>query len=237
MVILFISHMRLLRDAMVTMLATHNGLKAVGASSRASIKSAVAKFKPTLVIIDASHPEAITLVAAVRAHVPSVSLVVLTLHDRDEDFLDWTEVGISGYLGPDSSAGDLVSTVRRAAAGDVVFPPRLTALLLNRLAERSRSRALRAGVHALTSREHEVAALLADGLPNKLIARQLCVALPTVKNHIHNILAKWNVRTRGEAAARYRRTTLARHEPSARTPAGRQTGTVNLAAGWLASCD
>ena len=47
--------------------------------------------------------------------------------------------------------------------------------------------------------------LLADGLPNKLIARRLQVALPTVKNHVHSILDKWDVRSRGEAAARYRR--------------------------------
>jgi DNA-binding CsgD family transcriptional regulator len=62
----------------------------------------------------------------------------------------------------------------------------------------------RPSIHVLTGREREVAALLADGLSNKLIARRLCVAVSTVKNHIHNILDKWEVRSRGEAAAHYR---------------------------------
>ena len=95
--------------------------------------------------------------------------------------------------------------VRRAGAGEVVCPPRLTALLLNRFADRSTDRTTRAGIHALTPREREIVELLADGLPNKLIARRLHVALPTVKNHVHSILDKWDVRSRGEAAARYRR--------------------------------
>jgi DNA-binding CsgD family transcriptional regulator len=95
--------------------------------------------------------------------------------------------------------------VRRAAAGDVVCPPRLTALLLNGFANRANDRTTRAGIHVLTSREREIAALLADGMSNKLIARRLNVALPTVKNHVHSILDKWDVRSRGEAAARYRR--------------------------------
>ena len=84
-------------------------------------------------------------------------------------------------------------------------PPRLTALLLNRFTSRSSERAERAGIFSLTSREQEIAELLADGLSNKLIARRLSVALPTVKNHVHSILEKWDCRSRGEAAARYRR--------------------------------
>ncbi len=205
MVILFISHVHFLREAMVAILRGDDGLQAVGAFSHETVDAAAVEFSPSIVVIDASHPEGTSLVAAVRAHVPKVSVVVLAMRERDEDFLAWADIGISGYLGPDTSARDLVSTVRRAAAGEVVCPPRLTALLLNRFADRSNDRATRAGIHALTPREREIVELLADGLPNKLIARRLRVALPTVKNHVHSILDKWDVRSRGEAAARYRR--------------------------------
>jgi DNA-binding NarL/FixJ family response regulator len=205
MVILFISHVNFLREAMVAVLRGDNGLRAVGAHSRETAEAAALEFSPGLVVIDSSHPEGTALVAAVRAHVPKISVVVLAMRERDEDFLTWADIGISGYLGPDTSTGDLINTVRRAGAGEVVCPPRLTALLLNRFADRSGDRATRAGIHALTPREREIVELLADGLPNKLIARRLRVALPTVKNHVHSILDKWDVRSRGEAAARYRR--------------------------------
>lgn len=205
MVILFISHVHFLREALVEVLRSGEDLMAFGAFSRETAEAATAEFTPDLVVIDSSHPEAMALVGTVRARLPQVNVVVLATRERDEDFLLWADIGISGYLGPDTSSRDLISTVRRAAAGEVVCPPRLTALLLNRFAGRSNDRATRAGIHALTPREREIMELLADGLPNKLIARRLQVALPTVKNHVHSILDKWDVRSRGEAAACYRR--------------------------------
>ena len=203
--ILLISHVCILRDALVAALQGVHGNQACGASSRETVEAALAASVPGLVAIDASHPEAAALVATVRAHAPTASLVVLAAGERDEEFLAWADVGISGYLGPDTSIDGLLSAVRRVGAGEVACPPRLTALLLNRFAGRSSERADRAGIFSLTSREQEIAGLLADGLSNKLIARRLCVALPTVKNHVHSILEKWDCRSRGEAAARYRR--------------------------------
>jgi len=204
MVVLFISHVHFLREA-VEMLLHKNDISAVRtASSKESAQAAVAEIKPNLVMIDSSHPEAMTIIASIRARAAAMPVVVMAMREQDEDFLAWADTGISGYVGPENSARDLVSTVRRAGAGEVVCPPRLTALLLNHYADRSTSRATRAGIHALTLREREVVELLADGLPNKLIARRLRVAVPTVKNHVHSILDKWDVRSRGEAAARYR---------------------------------
>ncbi len=205
MIVLVISHAHLLRDALIEILRSDGDIGAVGAFSYETVETVMAESPPNLVVVESSHPEATALVAAVRARLPKVSVVVLAMREQDEEFLTWANLGISGYLGPDTSASSLMSTVRRAAAGDVVCPPRLTALLLNGFANRANDRTTRAGIHVLTSREREIAALLADGMSNKLIARRLNVALPTVKNHVHSILDKWDVRSRGEAAARYRR--------------------------------
>ena len=203
--ILLISQVRILRDALVAALQGVHGNQARGAFSCDTVETALAAFAPALVVVDAAHPEGAALVSAVRAHVPTASVVVLAAGERDEEFLAWADVGISGYLGSDASVDDLLSAVRRVGAGEVACPPRLTALLLNRFASRSSERAERAGIFSLTAREQEIAELLSDGLSNKLIARRLCVALPTVKNHVHSILEKWDCRSRGEAAARYRR--------------------------------
>lgn len=222
--ILVVSHVRLLREALTAALADGGGAQVFGASSCASIEDIVAEAKPSLAVVDALHPEAAALIAAIRARVPKLNVVILATQDRDEDFLAWTDVGISGYLGPDTSAGDLVAAVRRVAAGDIVYPARLTTLVLSRLSTRSSERTNRAGMYALTSRERQVAALLADGLSNKLIGRRLCIAQPTVKNHIHNILAKWDVQSRGAIAARYRRTIQADAEPNGGKLAGLREG-------------
>ncbi len=216
--IIFISHVRLLRDALVATLQDTNVNRACGAFSRETVEAALMAFAPSLVIVDASHPEGTALVAAVRASVPKASVVVLTTGERDEEFLAWADLGISGYLGPDTSAGDLLSAVRRVEAGEVACPPRLTALLLNRFAARSSERVDRAGIFTLTAREREIAELLAEGLSNKLIARRLQVALPTVKNHVHSILEKWDCQSRGEAAARYRKQVLDDVKPSGGKP-------------------
>ncbi len=212
--IIFISHVRFLREALVATLQDSNGNRACGAFSRESVEAALVAFAPSMVVVDAAHPDGTALVATVRASVPKASVVVLTTGERDEEFLAWADLGISGYLGPDTSAGDLLSAVRRVEAGEVACPPRLTALLLNRFAARSSERVDRAGIFTLTAREREIAELLADGLSNKLIARRLQVALPTVKNHVHSILEKWDCQSRGEAAARYRKQVLNDIKPS-----------------------
>jgi DNA-binding NarL/FixJ family response regulator len=159
---------------------------------------------PDVVLVDSSHPDGFALVSEIRARFPAVSLVVLAFSDCEESFIAWANVGISGYVVPDTSLDDVVATIRRSAAGEVVCPPRLTALLLSKFATQASVAHARPGVHHLTRREQEVLEFLADGLPNKLIARRLRIAEATVKNHVHSILEKWDLRSRGEVAARYR---------------------------------
>jgi len=215
MIVLFVSHVHLLREALLAAVRGVDNVEVYGASTREIAEATAMKSAPDLVVVDASHPEAVTWVAAVRARLPTVKVIVLAVRERDEEFLAWVRIGISGYLGPDTSAHDLISTLRRAGAGEVVCPPRLTALLMDRFANRSNDHATRAGIYALTSREQQIVALLADGLSSKLIARRLCLALATVKSHIHNILDKWDVRSRGEAAAYYRQKVRGEGEPNA----------------------
>ncbi len=215
--ILFISHVCVLREALVTALQGAGESQARSAFSHETVAAALVEGAPSLVVVDASHPEATALVAAVRAQGPTTSVIVLAPCDGDEDFLAWADIGISGYLGPDTSADDLLAAVRRVGAGEVACPPRLTALLLNRFADRAMERPGRGGVFSLTAREREIAELLADGLSNKLIARRLQVALPTVKNHVHSILDKWDCQSRGEAAARYRQQVGGDVKPSSGT--------------------
>ena len=199
---MLISRVRILRDALVAALQGTYGNQICVAFCRETVGAALVAFVPAMVIVDGSHPERVALVAMVRARALKASAVVLAVGDRDQEFLAWAGAGISGYLEPDTSTDDLLSAVRRVAAGEVVCPPRLSALLLNGTASRHSEGAGRFGLSLLTPREQEIAELLAIGLSNRLIARRLRVALPTVKNHVHSILGKWDCRSRGEVAAR-----------------------------------
>lgn len=231
MIVLVVSHAHFLRDALITTLRSDGDINAIGAFSYETVEAAATECTPNLVIVESSHPEGMELVAQIRARFPKLAVVVLSMRELDQEFLTWADIGISGYLGPDTSANHLVSTVRRAAAGDVVCPPRLTALLLNGFADRSNERISRAGIHALTAREREIAELLAEGMSNKLIARRLNVALPTVKNHVHSILDKWDVRSRGEAAARFRQRNPQNVEPNTAKPTAARASHISQMGG------
>ena len=205
MIILFVSHVHFLRDALVQTWRGDHEVEIFGAACCEGVEATVSKLSPSLILVDPSHADGPALVSAARARSPDIKVVVLASCEQDEELLAWADIGISGYLEPNTATVDLKSAMRRVVAGDVVCPPRLTALLLARCAKPSNDRAGRSGVHVLTCREREIAALLADGMSNKLIARYLSISVSTVKNHVHNILDKWDVKKPGEVAARYRR--------------------------------
>jgi two-component system, NarL family, nitrate/nitrite response regulator NarL len=114
------------------------------------------------------------------------------------------EAGISAFVAREGTAEDLVAAVHQAMRGELVCSPRVTALLFDRVAALSAERTTSIPTDALTEREKEIIPLVEQGLSNKEIARQLRVGAATVKNHVHNILEKLQVRRRGEVAARLR---------------------------------
>ncbi len=190
MVVLIISHLPLVLYALTRTLERAQDTKVIKASCHHTVEAVMLEFPPSLVVVDASHSEGRTLVAAVRMHLPQVRVVVLAMREWDEDFLTWAETGISGYLGPDTSAREILSAVRRVGAGEAVFSSRQTTLRLNRSARGSRFHSTRSGIHELTSREREVAALVADGMSNKLIAHRLGLIPNALSSDRYDV---WNV--------------------------------------------
>ncbi len=205
MIVLVITRQHFLQQMLIQALSADSGVVAASGSCHPAVDAAAQSHPPHLVVVDTAHPERFRQVSGLRARFPAVKVVVLAVSGGDEEVLAWAEIGVSGYVEPDTSTEQLILTLRRAAAGEVVCPPRLTALLLKRFSAPSTVRVEMGGTSELTRREFDVVKLVAQGLANKLIARQLQIAEATVKNHVHSILEKWNVRTRGEAAACYRR--------------------------------
>jgi two-component system, NarL family, nitrate/nitrite response regulator NarL len=204
-----VSDIRLYRDGLAEVLGRRTGLDVVGVA--ASLPAAIGETrqrKPDIVLVDmAAKPRP----AAVRDFVlavPDAKVVALALANAEEDVLDYAEAGIVGYVTRESSLDELVSAIESVARDEMVCSPRMTATLLRRVAELAASRGLEpARAARLTGRELQIVRLIDDGLSNKEIARRLYIEVATVKNHVHNILEKLQVRRRAEAATKLRAAT------------------------------
>ncbi|MCP4936410.1 MAG: response regulator transcription factor [bacterium] len=91
-----------------------------------------------------------------------------------------------------------------ALRGECVCNPLIAGSLLREVRRRQKIAHEQVGSELLTRRECEVLRLLGQGVSNKQIARELNLSVATVKNHVHNIFAKLNIHSRGEALARLR---------------------------------
>lgn len=156
------------------------------------------RHRPDVVLLDIRMPRLDGLSALPRL-VRTSRVVVVTTFEEDAYVDQALDGGASGFLLKDAGPELLIAGVRAAAAGDALISPGLT---LRLLARRSRRRVDRAAVvDALSSRELEVARLVAQGRTNQEICDELHVSLGTVKTHLGSIQNRLGARNRVEIAA------------------------------------
>ncbi|MFE5724488.1 response regulator [Streptomyces erythrochromogenes] len=136
------------------------------------------------------HGSEATALITARPGAPRV--LVLTTYDTDADILAAVEAGASGYLLKDAPPEELAAAVRTAAAGQSALAPAVALRLMDRM---------RMPAEALTKRELEVLQLVADGLSNQQISKQLFLSQATVKSHLVHVYAKLGVESRTAAVA------------------------------------
>ena len=205
MAIVLVSRVRALREGLCAQLVASGHKRPVLVSDMERASWVGLSETPRVLFVSSEAGEGIRFVEEFRSMHSSTSVGVLAVNNTDGEFLSWARAGISGYVEPDASVDDIVSTIARLADGEIVYPARLSALLLHHFSNRSATAADFESVKGLTRRELEVIKLLADGRANKQIARALVITNATVKNHVHSILEKLDVRSRGEAAAYFHR--------------------------------
>ena len=152
---------------------------------------------PDVVVMDLVMPrlDGVEAIAQIRATNPDVKIIVLTSFADDDKMLAAVRAGATGYLLKDAKPQELGDAIRVANRGEALVHPAVAARLMREVAAKDTA----APSHSLTARELEVLRLLARGLPNKQIARELEIAEKTVKTHVSNILQKLELHDRTQA--------------------------------------
>jgi DNA-binding NarL/FixJ family response regulator len=194
----------LLRRGFRMILEAEDGLTVAGeAGDGAEAVDIALRCNPDVVLMDIRMPgtDGIEATRRITAAQPGVRVLVLTTFDLDEYAFGALQAGASGFLLKDVRPAELVAAVRTVASGDAVVSPRVTRRLLEEYAQQLPvAEAQRASQYpqlaALTEREREVLAVVAQGLSNTEIAASLYVSETTVKSHVGRILAKLGLRDR-----------------------------------------
>jgi DNA-binding NarL/FixJ family response regulator len=189
----------LLRDGVAHSLEVEPGWRVVAQAERSEQAVALArKLQPDIALVDLSMPGVggIAVISQISAECPGTRCIVLTASGDNDELLAALKAGAHGYVLKGVSALELRAAVARVAAGESYVSPSLAAHLLM---EFTRARTVPLG-EALTAREAEVLALLAQGLTNREIGTRLHLAEKTIKHHVTHILTKLHVRSRTEAA-------------------------------------
>jgi DNA-binding NarL/FixJ family response regulator len=157
---------------------------------------------PDVVLMDIRMPgmdglEATRIIAGDK-NLNAVRIVILTTFDLDEYVFEALRVGASGFLVKNTEPAELVHAVRAVAAGDALLSPGVTKRLVMEFAARSRQPRPAAELDALTDREREVMALVAEGLSNAEIAERLVVSPATAKTHVSRAMVKLGARDRAQ---------------------------------------
>jgi two-component system, NarL family, response regulator LiaR len=161
--------------------------------------AAVERQAPDVVLMDLVMPgvdgvEAIRRISSAR---PQARVLVLSSFLDDERLFPAVRAGAAGYLLKDVEPRDLVKAIRTVHGGEALLHPAVAARLMDEFAT---GPAPQPGADGLTAREREVLTLIARGLPNKLIARELSISEKTVKAHVSSILGKLGLTDRTQAA-------------------------------------
>jgi DNA-binding NarL/FixJ family response regulator len=156
--------------------------------------------RPRVVVLDLQipAPNGVEVTAILVKADPTVRVLILSASGEQADVLEAVKAGATGYLVKSASREELLSAVRRVAAGDTVFTPGLAGLVLGEYRRLSDAPASLAAhdTPRLTERETDVLRLVAKGMSYKQIAARLYLSHRTVQNHVQNTLRKLQLHNR-----------------------------------------
>ena len=202
--VLVVDDHALFRRGLEMVLAQEPDIEVVGeASDGAEALAKAMDTTPDIVLMDVRMPKrgGIDACTAIKDAVPSTNVIMLTISDEEADLYDAIKAGATGYLLKEISIEEVASAIRAVYGGQSLISPSMASKLLSEFASMIKRSDDRQQVPAprLTDREMEVLKLVAKGMNNRDIAKELFISENTVKNHIRNILEKLQLHSRMEA--------------------------------------
>jgi NarL family two-component system response regulator LiaR len=193
--VLLVDDHAVVREGLRAFLQLQPDIEVVGEADGGETALAVAaRVEPDVVLMDLLMPDGdgIAAIRGLRAAQPQAKVLVLSSYVDDAQVFSAIQAGAGGYQLKDIQPEALADAIRDVHAGRPALHPEAQGRLMHRAADPPGSR--------LTPRERDVLKLLADGFPNKEIARRLFVSEKTVKTHVSSILQKLGVKDRTQAA-------------------------------------
>lgn len=200
--VMVVDDQQLFRRGIVALLGTESGIEVVGeAGDGIEATSLATSTAPDVVLLDVKMPQRSGTEAcrSIKDAVPTTKIVMLTASEEEADLYEAVKAGASGYLLKDSSLEDVADAVRLVADGQSLISPSMAAKLIEEFKQLSQRDRPVTGSLRLTDRELEVLRLVARGLNNRDISKELFISENTVKNHVRNILEKLQLHSRMEA--------------------------------------
>ena len=200
--VLVVDDQELFRRGLTMLLASEDGIDVVGEAGDGVEGTTLAEsVAPDVVLLDVRMPRrsGIEACLAIKASVPSAKIIMLTVSDEEADLYEAVKSGAAGYLLKDSSIEEVAQAVRVVNEGQSLISPSMAVKLIDEFKQMSKPEREQGPTLRLTERELEVLRLVAKGLNNREVAKQLFISENTVKNHVRNILEKLQLHSRMEA--------------------------------------
>ena len=204
--VLLVDDQTLFRAGLRTLLSTRPEVEVIGeAENGQDAVRLAAQLRPDVVLMDLKMPvlDGVAATRRLRVQLPTCRIVALTTFEDDELVFEVLRAGAVGYLLKDAPVVRLVDAILAAARGESVLQPSVASKVLAELSRLSSQPAPAApsALDRLSDRERDVLRLVAQGLPTREVAAQLCYSERTIKNVIHDAVTKLNARTRSQAVA------------------------------------
>lgn len=193
----------LLRQGLKQILELEKDISVVSQASNGSEAIQCAReCKPDVILMDINMPgtNGLQAIKEIKQEKLQSRIIVLTIHEDREYLFKTLQMGAEGYVLKDAEPSVLIEAIRSVYSGQSYIQPNMTSELVREFNRVTMHEKEKHDDSNLTSREIEVLELIAEGMINKEIAKQLYISEKTVKNHVSNIFRKLNVSDRTQAA-------------------------------------
>jgi DNA-binding NarL/FixJ family response regulator len=198
---------QIVREGLKMVLKLDSSINIVGeAENGTELLKLMKNFIPDVILMDVRMPvmDGIKATKIIKENYDKVKVLILTTFNEDYYIFNGLKNGASGYIFKDASADEIINSVKKVYEGNILLHPKVTTKVVNAynniLKDNEKIRFIDNNLKYLTRREKEIAKLIGEGKSNKEICDIVFVTEGTVKNHVTNILGKFQMKNRTELA-------------------------------------